>query len=298
MFDVIIIGGGPAGITAGIYCSRAGLKTLLLEKNGIGGQISSSPLIENYPGYTSISGVELANIFEEQAEKQGVQIEYEEAKSIIPGDIKKVITDYGEYECRSLIIATGANYRLLGLTNETNLIGNGISFCTACDGAFYKNKDVAVIGGGNTAAVNALYLSNICKKVYLIYRGVKLKCDKALYDRIIAKDNIEIIYNSNVVSLKDNNILKEIEINNDGKSENIDIEGMFISIGMDAETDIVKDILSLDDSGYIISDDCYTTYEGIFVAGDCRTKNLRQLTTAIADGAQSATNAIKYLEKK
>ena len=198
MYDCIIIGGGPAGITAGIYCQRANLKTIVFEKETIGGQIASSPLVENFPGFKSISGVELANNFYEQAESLGLPIEIEEVLEIIPGKINKVVTDMGEYEAKTIILATGAKYRLLGLPNETNLIGKGISFCTSCDGAFYKGKDVAVIGGANSAVTNALYMSNLCNKVYLIYRGAKLKCEEVLKDKLEAKDNVEIIYNANV----------------------------------------------------------------------------------------------------
>ena len=199
MYDVMIIGGGPAGITAGIYCARANLKTIVFEKESIGGQIASSPLIQNFPGFISINGAEFANNLYEQATNLGVDIEIEEVLSIKPGKIKTVVTDCGEYQTKTVIIATGAKHRLLHLPNEENLIGNGISFCTACDGAFYKGKDVAIIGGANTAVTNALYMSNLCEKVYLIYHGSKLKCEKALLDGLKEKDNIEVLYNSNVI---------------------------------------------------------------------------------------------------
>lgn len=296
MYDVIIIGGGPAGITAGIYCVRAGLKTLVLEKNAIGGQIASSPLVENYPGAPEISGVELASIFEKQAEDLGVQIEYEEALEITTGKVKKVTTDYASYEGKAIIIATGAKYRLLGLENETNLIGNGISFCTSCDGAFFKEKDVAVIGGGNSAAVNAIYLSKICNKVYLIVRKDKMRSDSALIKKIEETDNIEILYKSVVTKLIGNEHLTGINYQMDGEDKSLEIEGLFLSIGLDAQTELVKDKLTLSEDNYIQSDDCLTNEEGIFVAGDCRAKKLRQLTTATSDGAIAATKAINFLE--
>ena len=293
MYDVIIVGGGPAGITAGIYCQRANLKTVVFEKETIGGQIASSPLVKNFPGFKSISGVELANNFYEQAEELGLPIEIEEVLEIIPGEVNKVITDCGEYESRAVIVATGAKYRLLGLPNEEELIGKGISFCTSCDGSFYKGKEVAVIGGANTAVTNALYMSNLCPKVYLIYRGAKLKCEKVLLDSLKEKDNIEVIYNANVTEIKGKNELTGIVLDN---GQELNLGGMFISIGMDAQTDLVKNLLPLSEQNYILSEDCNTPTNGIFVAGDCRHKTIRQLTTAMSDGAVAASFAIKYLE--
>lgn len=293
MYDVIIVGGGPAGITAGIYCQRANLKTIVFEKETIGGQIASSPLVKNFPGFKSISGVELANNFYEQAEELGLPIELEEVLEIIPGDVNKVITDYGEYESRAVIVATGAKYRLLGLPNEENLIGKGISFCTSCDGSFYKGKNVAVIGGANTAVTNALYMSNLCPKVYLVYRGSKLKCEKVLLDSLKEKDNIEVIYNANVKEIVGKKVLESIILDNERE---LKISGMFISIGMDAQTKLVKDLLPLSEQNYVLSEDCSTIKTSIFVAGDCRHKTIRQLTTAMSDGAVAASFAIKYLE--
>ena len=293
MYDVIIVGGGPAGITAGIYCQRANLKTVVFEKETIGGQIASSPLVKNFPGFKSISGVELANNFYEQAEELGLPIEIEEVLEIIPGEVNKVITDCDEYEARAVIVATGAKYRLLGLPNEEELIGRGISFCTSCDGSFYKGKEVAVIGGANTAVTNALYMSNLCPKVYLIYRGSKLRCEKVLLDSLKEKDNIEVIYNANVKEIKGKDELTGIILDN---GQEINLGGMFISIGMDAQTNLVKDLLPLSEQNYILSDDCSTIKNSIFVAGDCRHKTIRQLTTAMSDGAVAASFAIKYLE--
>ena len=250
MYDVIIIGGGPAGLTAGIYCLRANLKTLILEKETFGGQIASSPLVENYPGFKSITGVELANNLFEQVENLGADIELEEALEIKDGKIKKVITDSNEYETKSIIIATGSKYRLLGLENEESYLGKGISFCTSCDGAFYRNKAVAVIGGGNTAVTNAIYLSNICEKVYLIYRGNKLKCEQKLLEKMKDKENIEVLYNTNVIELDGNSDLDEIKIKDLNEEKTLKIDGMFISIGMDAQTDIAKNILKFNENNY------------------------------------------------
>ena len=291
MYDVIIIGGGPAGITAGIYCKRANLKTIIFEKEAIGGQIASSPLVENFPGCKSISGAQLATNFLEQAEELGVEIEIEEVLEIIPGKINKVKTDFGEYESKVVIIATGSKYRLLGLPKEVDFIGKGIAFCTSCDGAFFKGKTVAVIGGGNSAVGNALYMANLCKKVYLIDICDHLICEKTLEAKLRSLDNVEIIQETGVKELLGEDELKGIKLTNDRV---IDLDGMFISIGMVAQTDLVKDLVKLSPQKYIDSEDCTTEKNGIFVAGDCRTKNIRQLTTAVADGTTAAINAIKY----
>ena len=293
MYDVIIIGGGPAGITAGIYCKRANLKTIIFEKDAIGGQIASSPLVENFPGCKSISGAQLAMNFYEQAEELGVEIEIEEVLEIIPGKINKVKTDFGEYESKVVIIATGSKYRLLGLPKEVDFIGKGIAFCTSCDGAFFKGKTVAVIGGGNSAVTNAIYMANLCKKVYLIDICDHLICEKTLEDKLRSLDNVEIIQETGVKELLGDDELTGIKLTND---KVLDIEGMFISIGMVAQTDVVKDIVMLNKQNYVDSDDCTTSVPGIFVAGDCRSKNIRQLTTAVADGTTAAINAIKYIE--
>ena len=298
MYDVMIIGGGPAGITAGIYCARANLKTIVFEKESIGGQIASSPLIQNFPGFISINGAEFANNLYEQATNLGVDIEIEEVLSIKPGKIKTVVTDCGEYQTKTVIIATGAKHRLLHLPNEENLIGNGISFCTACDGAFYKGKDVAIIGGANTAVTNALYMSNLCEKVYLIYHGSKLRCEKALLDGLKEKDNIEVLYNSNVIRYIGEDELEGVVVQQGEEEKEVKVQGIFISIGLDAQTSVVENLLPLSEQKYILSEDCNTLESGIFVAGDCRTKTIRQLTTAVSDGAIAASNAIKYVENE
>lgn len=292
MYDLIIIGAGPAGLTAGIYARRANLKTLILEKETIGGQISSSPLVENYPGFTSISGAELSNNFFEQVMNLGADFEIEEVLSIEDGKIKKVITDTNTYECKSIIIACGAKYRRLGLENEEELIGNGIHFCASCDGAFYKDKIVAVVGGANSAVQNALYLSSLCKKVYLIYRSDKLKAEKTLIEKINKTKNIDVIYNSNITKLI-GNPLNQVIIN---ENKELLLDALFISIGLEPNTDIINELLIKDDKNYIISDDCTTNKIGIFVAGDCRQKLIRQVTTATNDGTIAANLAIKYLE--
>lgn len=293
MYDVIIVGAGPAGITAGIYAKRANLNTIIFEKETIGGQISSSPLVENFPGFHSISGANIANNLYEQAESLGIPIEIEEVLNIIPGKPNKVVTDCGEYETKTVIIATGSKYRLLGLPNEIDLIGKGIHFCTSCDGAFFKDKDIAIIGGGNTAVTNAIYMANIASKVYLINIRDRLTCEKTLEDKVKKLDNVDIILNTGVKEILGSEELEGIILSNDQK---LDISGMFISIGMIAQTDMVKGSVELNEQNYILSNDCTTDKDGIFVAGDCRTKDIRQLTTAVADGTIAAIDAMKYIE--
>ncbi len=297
MYDVIIVGCGPAGMTAAIYLARANKKVLIIEKETIGGQISSSPLVENYPGFISISGSELANNLYEQVTNLGVEIELGEVAKIEDGPIKKVITTDDEtFESRAIIIATGARYRLIGLKNETNLIGNGIHFCVSCDGAFYKDKTVAVIGGGNSAIINAITLSDICKKVYIVQNLEELTCEETLKEKILSKPNVEIICNSVVTELIGENELEEIIINTKNKDKKIKVDGMFISIGLVPQSDIAKDLLKLNKFNYIESNECVTKKEGIFVAGDCRDKMTRQLTTATSDGTLAALAAIKFLD--
>lgn len=297
MYDIIIIGCGPAGMTAGIYAARANRKVLIIEKETIGGQISSSPLVENYPGYKEISGSELANNMFEQVTALGVNVELDEVKRIEHGKIKKVITLDHVYEAKAVIIATGSRYKLLGLKNEENLIGNGIHFCVACDGAFFKDKTVAVIGGGNSAVINAITLSDICKKVYVIQIIDKLTAESTLVEKLKEKENVEIILNAKVTELIGEDNLQAIKVNALDDVKEIRLDGMFISIGLTPQSDFVKELLPINKYGYIESNNCVTEKDGIFVAGDCRDKQIRQLTVATSDGTTAALNAIEYLNK-
>ncbi len=293
MYDTIIIGCGPAGMTSAIYLARQNKKVLILEKETIGGQISSSPLVENYPGFKAISGSELSNNMFDQVMDLGVDFELEEVLKIEDGKVKKVITDSNTYETKTIIIATGCKYRLLGLENETNLIGKGIHFCVSCDGAFYKDKTVAVIGGGNSAVINAISLSEICKKVYVIQNLGELTSEKNLAEKLRSKENVEIITSSVVSKINGEDSLESIEINND---KTIELDGMFISIGMVPQNSFVKDLISLDKYNYVDSIDCKTNIPGIFVAGDLRTKPYRQVTTAVNDGTIAANLVIDFLK--
>lgn len=296
MYDSIIIGAGPAGMTAAIYLARANKKVLIIEKETIGGQISSSPLVENYPGYEGISGSVLANNMYNQVDKLGVDIELDEVTDIIPGELHTVKTLDNEFKTRTVIIATGVKYRLLGLENEIELIGNGIHFCVSCDGAFYKGKHVAVVGGGNTGIINAIALADMCEKVYLIQDKDKLTGEKILQDKLKQKVNVEFITNSVVSKIIGDDKLEKIIIKNGKKENEIVVNGMFISIGLMPQSDFLKGIIDLDKFNYAVSFDTKTKINGIFVAGDIRTKPFRQITTAVNDGTTSALYALEYLD--
>ena len=296
MYDSIIIGAGPAGMTAAIYLARANKKVLIIEKETIGGQISSSPLVENYPGYEGISGSVLANNMYNQVDKLSVDIELDEVTDIIPGKLHTVKTLDNEFKTRTVIIATGVKYRLLGLENEIELIGNGIHFCVSCDGAFYKGKHVAVIGGGNTGIINALALADMCEKVYLIQDKDKLTGEKILQDKLKQKVNVEVITNSVVSKIIGDDKLEKIIIKNGKKENEFVVDGMFISIGLMPQSDFLKGIIDLDKFNYAVSFDTKTKIDGIFVAGDIRTKPFRQITTAVNDGTTSALYALQYLD--
>ena len=299
MYDIIIIGAGPAGMTASIYARRALKKVLVLEAISYGGQIINTLDIENYPVESHISGFDFSTKLYNQAVELGAEFIFEKCIKVDKNDSSfEVFTTSSKYQCKSLIIATGADNRKLGLDKEVEFIGKGLSYCATCDGAFYKKRDVAVVGGGNTALEDALYLSNICNKVYLIHRRDEFRGDNSVVEKIKGKTNIDIIYNSNVSKLIGDERLNAIEISNlDGSKKEINVSGLFVAIGKIPENENFKDLIKMDDNGYIISgEDCHTNIDGIFVAGDNRTKMLRQLVTATSDGAIAATEAIHYLE--
>ncbi|MBQ9940377.1 MAG: FAD-dependent oxidoreductase [Clostridia bacterium] len=296
MYDIIVIGGGPAGLTAAVYAGRADKKVLILEKSTFGGQITSSPKVENIPGFLSVSGNEFAEKLIEQAMSLDAEIECSAALKLIPGKPHTVVTDDGEYKAKSVIIATGTTHRLLGLEREEEFIGNGISFCAVCDGAFYSGKTVAVIGGGNSALQEAILLSELCKKVYLIQNLSFLTGEKKLQNAVYQKDNIEVILNTVVTKLSGEGDLTRITVSDGEKEYDIDIDGMFTAIGLVPQNEIFNGTLSLDRNGYIPSgEDCLTSVEGVFVAGDCRAKRIRQVATAVSDGAVAALAACNYL---
>lgn len=298
MYDIIIVGAGPAGLSAAIYARRAEKKTLVLEANSYGGQIINTLDIENYPVEPHISGFDFATKLYNQAKDLGAEIKFEKVVEIINNDnTKEVKTTKDTYEAKSIILATGSENRKLNIEKEDELIGKGISYCATCDGAFYKNKIVAVVGGGNTALEDALYLSDISEKVYLIHRRDSFRADESVVNKLKEKENVEFVYNSNVTKLIGDDKLKSIVItNNDGTKKELEVSGLFVAIGRIPENQNFSKIINLDESGYIISnEDCTTNIPGIFAAGDNRVKKLRQLVTATSDGAVSATEAIKYI---
>ena len=293
MYDIIIIGAGPAGLTSSIYASRADKKVLVIEGSSYGGQIINTLDIENYPAEPHISGFDFATKLYNQAKDLGSVIVFEKVLDINDkGNIKEIITNKNTYSAKAIIIATGLENRKLGLDKEDELIGKGISYCATCDGAFYKDKNVAVVGGGNTAVEDALYLSSIAKKVYLIHRRDKLKADESTVKKLKEKNNVEIIYNGIINKINAGDKLESIEVNNN----TIEVDGLFVAIGKIPVNQIFSKIVNLDDYGYIkAGEECTTNVEGIFVAGDNRTKEVRQLVTAASDGAIAASNAVKYI---
>ena len=297
MFDLIILGGGPAGFTAGIYGARGGLKTAVVTGMSVGGQISLTHNIENYSGILSIDGFSLANTMREQAESFGTETIYAQAIDLnLDGKVKKVVCDNGEtYEARAIIIALGASPRKLGIAREEELIGQGVSYCATCDGGFFRNKVVAVVGGGDTALTDTIYLANICKKVYLIHRRDAFRGAKILENKVCAMDNVELKLTSRVTELVGEPIESIVIESANGNKESLEISGLFIAVGTVANSDLVKDKLS-NENGYIVSDEYMrTSVEGVFVAGDVRVTPLRQVITACSDGAIAAESAIKYL---
>lgn len=300
MHDIAIIGSGAAGLTAALYALRANKTVLLIEKGSFGGQITFSPLVENFPSQQSLSGSELADKLTEQALALGADVEVDTAVKVIDnGKTKTVVGESGEYEAKAVIIATGAKHRMLGLERENDFVGEGISFCAVCDGAFYKDRHVAVIGGGNSALQEAILLSKLCSKVTIIQNLDFLTGEEKLQQQIAAAENVEVIYSTTVSSLIGEESLKALNLNNEktGEKSTLEIDGMFIAIGLAPQNEAFSDLIELDSYGYADSDEaCTTKTEGVFVAGDCRKKTVRQLTTACADGSVSALAACRYID--
>ncbi len=303
MYDIVIIGAGPAGLTAAVYARRAGKTVLVLEKAGFGGQITYSHKIENYPSHTSVSGTELADMMVEQALSQGADVELEEALAITENADGTFLikTDFSEYTSNAVIIATGAKHRHLGVEGEENFVGGGISFCAVCDGAFYSGKEVAVIGGGNSALIEATLLSEICKKVTIVQNLSYLTGEQRLIDALFEKDNVEIILNTTVEKFTGEGDLETVVLKSatDGTISEIRPDGVFVAIGLAPDTENFRNLTALNEQGYVNSDErCLTDTEGVFVAGECRTKSVRQITTATADGAVAALAACAYIDGK
>ncbi len=302
MTDVLIIGAGPAGLAAAIYVQRAGKKALLLEEYSYGGQIINTPEIENYPGIAKISGFDFATNLYQQAINLGAELVFEKAVEIEDKNDKKIVkgSQGNLYEAKAVIIATGAKNRHLGINKEEELIGRGISYCATCDGAFFKGKDVAVNGGGNTALSDALFLSDYCNKVYLIHRRDEFRGEAGNLEALRKKDNVEFILNSSVSSLLGEEKLEGLELTHKltGEKRQIKVSGLFVAIGQEPANEDFKNVTDLDKAGYIFAgEDMRTKTAGIFTAGDCRTKEVRQLTTAASDGAVAALMACEYCNK-
>ncbi|MBR5491200.1 MAG: FAD-dependent oxidoreductase [Oscillospiraceae bacterium] len=297
MYDIIIIGAGPAGLTAAIYAQRAGKRCLIIEKGAFGGQISLSPKLENYPGFTAISGTEFSDRLVEQALGLGAEVELDEVTAISQKDgVKTVTTLMGEFKAKAIIIAAGAKHRRLGLEREEELTGMGVSYCAVCDGAFFKGLTVAVVGGGSSALQDAIMLSDGCEKVYLIYRST-LRGEKQLVDTLRKRENVEFIAGGVVTELKGEFELEAITVKTAEGEREIPLQGLFAAVGYEPDNAPFASLIKLDGGGYAeAGENCLTQTEGVYVAGDCRSKAIRQVTTAVADGAVAALAACGYID--
>lgn len=300
MYDVLIIGAGPAGLTAAIYACRAEKSTLVLEAKSYGGQIINTPDIANYPVAPGISGFDFATTLFNQAKALGAAVKFEKVTEVRDGSVKTVVTPKNTYEAKTVILATGAENRKLGVADEEKLIGKGVSYCATCDGNFFRKKVVAVAGGGNTAVEDALYLADLAEKVYLIHRRDSFRADAALVSKLKERGNVELVLNSNVTKLLSDGRLQGVEVTNKltGDLRVLEVAGLFVAVGQVPENQNFAQLIDLDAGGYAVAgEDCLTKVPGIFVAGDNRTKDVRQLITAAADGAVAATAAIRFLNE-
>jgi thioredoxin reductase (NADPH) len=302
-YDVIIIGGGPAGMTAGLYASRARLLTLLIENGLFGGQMTTTELIENYPGFPQgVSGEELSRLMEEQAKRFGMEAISDEVVEIgLEKDLKRVKTYEGEFFCRALIICTGTEYRKLGVPGEEKFKGRGISYCATCDGAFFRDSRIIVVGGGDSALTEALFLTKFVSELTIIHRRDALRATKIYQERTLNHPKIKFLWNSVVQEIKGDSVVRSVVVKNvkSGEVKEVQTEGAFLFIGLTPRTQFLKDLVQMDESGYIVTNEnCETSIKGIFTAGDCRKKLLRQISTSVGDGATAAFAAEKYLEEE
>ena len=299
IYDIIIIGGGPAGLTAAVYARRAGKSVLVLEKAALGGQITWSPKVENFPSVVSISGTDLGDRMAEQAMAQGAEVEIEEVTGIEDcGDFRRVSCEFGaHYEGRAVILATGAKPRMLGVEREEELVGSGVGYCAVCDGAFFKGMPVAVSGGGNSALQDAMLLSETSSRVYLIHRRDNFRGEEALVEALREKDNVEFVLNAAITRLVGEDELTGVVVRQNGEEREIPVDGLFVAIGHEPDNGAFAEHLALDERGYAAANEsCVTKTPWLFVAGDCRAKKVRQLTTAVADGAVAALAACAWLD--
>lgn len=301
MYDVLIVGAGTAGMTAGIYVQRAGKKALVLDEKGYGGQIVNTATVENYPGFVNISGTEFTERIHEQAVELGVDFKVEKVKNAKKkGEVFVVSTGDSQYEVKSVIIATGVKNRELGIPGEEKFKGSGVSFCATCDGNFFKGRDIAIIGGGNTALEDAEVMSGIANKVYLVHRRDEFRGDKLTVKRLSVKDNVEFVLNSKPVEITGGFAVDGLKVENteDGSPKTLKVDGVFVAVGQTPDNKAFEGLVKLDSAGYVeAGEDCLTSAEGIFVAGDCRTKKVRQLTTAASDGSVAAAGAVEYINR-
>lgn len=298
MQDIIIVGAGPAGLTSAIYARRAMKSVLVFEALSYGGQIITTSKIDNYPAMPGVSGFDFATSLYNQAKDLGTIIKFEKVIEIKDGDdYKEIVTNKATYKAKTVILATGCDNRKLRLDKEEELTGKGVSYCATCDGSFFKGNDVAVVGGGNTALEDALYLCDLASKVYLIHRRDEFRGEETLVSKLSERENLEFIYNSNVTKLIGDDKLTKIEVTDNGGSvREINVAGLFIAVGRVPENENFRKLINLNSAGYIeASEDCHTNVDGIFVAGDVRVKSLRQLVTAESDGAVAAMEAVKYI---
>ena len=298
LYDMIVIGGGPAGYTAALYAARAGLETLLIEKMSVGGQMALTDIIDNYPGFAEgVDGFTLGMNMQAGAERFGAKTEYAEVTGVeLVGQPKRVHTAAGVFSARTIVVATGADPRRLGIAGEESLVGRGLHYCAHCDGRFYKGKTVAVVGGGNSAVSDALYLSRVTDKVYVIHRRDSLRATKIYHEPLMKAENVEFLWDSAITEIISDGRVTGARVQNlkDGSEREISFSGLFVSIGRKPATDFLKGVLELDDYGYIVADESTrTSIPGVFAVGDVRTKALRQVVTAVADGA----TAIHYAEE-
>jgi len=300
MYDLIIIGSGPAGLSASVYAKRAGLNALTLDSSPIsGGQVLNTYEVDNYLGFNNVSGMELCKSFRDHADALGCGIVNEEVINVSKSSEGFIVkTSENEYETYAVVFATGASHASLGVKGEEDLSGMGVSYCATCDGAFFRGRDVAVIGGGDVAVEDAIYLSRTCKKVYLVHRRDSLRAAKMLQDDLMRQDNIEVIWNSTVESINGEDMVEGITVNNKvtGETSTINVNGVFIAIGMNPVNSLISDLVTTDEKGFVVScEDCTSSTPGIFVAGDLRTKPVRQIVTAVADGANVISSVEGYL---
>jgi thioredoxin reductase (NADPH) len=301
MYDIIIIGSGPAGLSAAIYAQRACLDTIVIEKNGIsGGQVLNTWEVDNYPGFPGVTGFELSRQFREHANKLGARVVQDEVVQVeLSRNVKKVVCEEETYEARCVILASGAHHRTLEVPGEEELRGAGVSYCATCDGAFFRGRTVAVVGGGDAALEDAIFLARMCEKVYIVHRRDKLRGAKRLQERLQALENIEFVWNSETIAIEGNAQVEALRLRQTktGEERRLDVDGVFIAVGIAPESELYAGQLELDEQGYIRADESgQTSVPGVFAAGDVRTKALRQILTAASDGANCVASAERYLQ--